>query len=296
MMDSPVPCFSILIPSWNNLEFLKLCVESIEKNSATAHQILVFVNEGTDGTLEWVKQKGLDYKYSPTNLGICFTLNALRSLVKTDYIVYVNDDMYVLPDWDVALWREISLRPDTNWFFSSTCIQPHSWPNLSVILKDYGDSVDSFQEQRLLSEYKNLPAKDWSGATPPPNIVTTEIWDMVGGYSVEFSPGMYSDPDFSAKLWLAGVRFFKGVSDSRIYHFETKSTTRIRKNMGNVQFLFKWGITSSTFRKKMMHKGDAWSVSEDNVTECLSHPFWIKFRCRFKALVYLFTKWNQNLL
>jgi glycosyltransferase involved in cell wall biosynthesis len=102
MMDSPVPCFSILIPTWNNLEFLKLCVESIEKNSATAHQILVFVNEGTDGTLEWVKQKGLDYKYSPTNLGICFTLNALRSLVKTDYIVYVNDDMYVLPDW---MWR-----------------------------------------------------------------------------------------------------------------------------------------------------------------------------------------------
>ena len=96
--------------------------------------------------------------------------------------------MYVLPDWDVALWREISLRPDTNWFFSSTCIQPHSWPNLSVILKDYGDSVDSFQEQRLLSEYKTLPAKDWSGATPPPNIVTTELWDMVGGYSVSFLP------------------------------------------------------------------------------------------------------------
>ena len=27
------PLFSILIPSWNNLAFLKLCVASIRKNS-----------------------------------------------------------------------------------------------------------------------------------------------------------------------------------------------------------------------------------------------------------------------
>jgi hypothetical protein len=34
------PLFSILIPSWNNLAFLKLCVASIRKNSTYAHEIL----------------------------------------------------------------------------------------------------------------------------------------------------------------------------------------------------------------------------------------------------------------
>ena len=59
---------------------------------------------------------------------------------------------------------------------------------------------ESFQEQQLLAEYENLPMQDWTGATWPPNVVHKDLWHLIGGYSVEFSPGMYSDPDFSMKL------------------------------------------------------------------------------------------------
>ena len=62
--------FSILIPSWNNLEFLQICVDSIHKNSTFKHQIIVHVNDGSDGTLEWVKDEGLEYTHSETNLGV----------------------------------------------------------------------------------------------------------------------------------------------------------------------------------------------------------------------------------
>lgn len=47
--------FSILIPTWNNLPFLKICVDSIRKNSTYRHQIIVHVNDGSDGTLEWAR-------------------------------------------------------------------------------------------------------------------------------------------------------------------------------------------------------------------------------------------------
>ena len=55
--------FSVLIPTWNNLPYLKLCVESIRQHSVFNHQIIIHVNEGTDGTLEWVEKEGLDYTY-----------------------------------------------------------------------------------------------------------------------------------------------------------------------------------------------------------------------------------------
>ena len=48
--------FSILIPSFNYLEYLKLCVKSIRKNSNFNHQIIIHVNEGRDGTMEYVKK------------------------------------------------------------------------------------------------------------------------------------------------------------------------------------------------------------------------------------------------
>ena len=257
MNDHKEQKFSILIPTWNNLSFLKLCIESIKKNSAFKHQIIIYVNDGSDGTLDWVKAKQLDYVHSPQNVGICFALNALRPLVKTEYILYMNDDMYVCPEWDKYLWEEIESLPDNIFFLSSTLIQPRPFYCKSVIAPaNYGESVESFDEERLLKEYHTLPHTDWMGATWPPNIVHRDMWDLVGGYSVELSPGMYSDPDFSAKLWLAGVRYFKGLSKSRVYHFEARSTGRIVKNNGSTQFLLKYGITSSTFIKYIWHRGE----------------------------------------
>jgi glycosyltransferase involved in cell wall biosynthesis len=80
--------FSILIPSWNNLSFLKLCVESLRKNSVYAHQIIVHVNHGSDGTLAWVQEQGLDYTHSPENIGICKALNQAYTKAESSYICY----------------------------------------------------------------------------------------------------------------------------------------------------------------------------------------------------------------
>ena len=46
--------FSIIIPTLNNLSYLKLCIESIQKNSKYNHEIIPHVNVGTDGTLEYL--------------------------------------------------------------------------------------------------------------------------------------------------------------------------------------------------------------------------------------------------
>jgi len=247
---------SILIPTWNNLEMLQLCIRSIKKNSFYKSQIIIHMNEGTDGSLEWVKEQGFDYTYSPQNIGVCWALNACRSLVRTEYIVFLNDDMYMLPDWDLELMKEIEALPNNFFFLSSTTIEPRILPHPGLLTPFYyGSTPAEFREDDLLRDYKNINGYDWSGSTWPPCIVHKDIWDLIGGYSVEFFPGLYSDPDFSMKLFQAGVRFFKGVSKSRAYHFGSKSTKRIKMNKGSKQFLNKWGITSSTFSHYYLRRG-----------------------------------------
>ena len=248
--------FSVIIPSWNNLEYLKLCVKSIQKNSHFKHQIIIHINEGVDGSLEWVKQNNFDYTFSKENIGICFPLNFARTLINTDYYVYMNDDMYACPDWDLELWKEIEKADSNLFFYSSTMIEPYKSLNNCVVAPlEFGTSVETFNEEKLLKEYKYIEKKDWSGATWPPNIVHKDIWDLVGGYSVEFSPGMNSDPDFSKKLWEAGVRDFRGIGASKVYHFVSKTTGRIKKNPGRKQFLLKWGLTSATFTDVVLMRG-----------------------------------------
>jgi glycosyltransferase involved in cell wall biosynthesis len=254
--------FSVLIPTWNNLEFLKICISSILKNSYFKVQIIVIVNEGTDGTTEWIKsQEEIDYVHSKKNIGICYGLNIARSLIKSEYIVYVNDDMYVLPDWDLELHKEIEILGSKNFMLSGTMIEPTETGNSCVIVKDYGQSALNFKEELLLKEYKGLFRDDWSGSMLPPHIVHIDLWDLVGGMSIEFSPGILSDSDLSRKLFEAGVRLFKGKGSSLVYHFGSKSTNRVKQNRGRKAFLLKWGYTSRIFTEKYLKRGKTFSGS-----------------------------------
>jgi len=262
--------FSIIIPTWNNLVFVKKCIESIRKNSSFKHQIIVHVNDGSDGTLEWIKQQGIDYSWSPSNAGICLPMNACRSLVKTKYIVYMNDDMYVCPLWDFNLNEEIKLISSNKFYLSSTLIEPVETGNNAVIAPcNYGKTIDSFEEDRLLKEYSTFIHADWNGASWPPSLMHVETWDLIGGFSVEFSPGMYSDPDISMKLYHAGVRVFKGVGSSRVYHFMSKSTGKVKRNNGRKQFLFKWNISSRLFYDHILKIGSPYKQLPESFDEKL---------------------------
>jgi len=216
--------FSILIPTWNNLEYLQCCLNSIQKNSRFPHQIILHVNEGSDGTREWVEQQKLDYTYTEGNAGICYAMNAAASLARTDYLVYINDDMYVAPDWDLHLWEEVERLDHIYFLLGSALIEPGGDDNPDVITcRNFGDSPENFKEAAFIEKSMELPFPDWNGAGGSAVLVHKNIWDLVGGHSVEFSPGFYSDADFSMKLWQAGVRYFKGISKSRRFHFQSKS-------------------------------------------------------------------------
>ncbi len=274
----PLAKFSIMIPSWNNLPYLQLCISSIQKNSAFAHEIIVHINEGTDGTLEWIKaQPYISYSYSRENVGVCYALNSCRSLAGTDYLVYLNDDMYVCPDWDIPFAEEIEKLTHNYFFFSATAIENKAQSSCSIE-KNYGGNLTDFDETALLSDFRNLPMSNWQGATWPPNIVHKDVWDLVGGYSIEFSPGMYSDPDFSLKLWKLGVRLFKGLAKSRAYHFGSLSVKRIRKNDGYFTFIAKWGMTSGTFSKYYLRRGEPF----DGPLHLQPIPFLVKLKNRVK--------------
>jgi glycosyltransferase involved in cell wall biosynthesis len=252
--------FSILIPTWNNLPYLQLCVDSLRRHSTYPHQLVIHVNDGSDGTMEWVEEQRIDHTWSEGNVGICHALNAAAKLAQTPYICFFNDDMVALPGWDAALLEEIQSLDHERWFLSATMIEPtYTGNGCALSPHDFGREAKNFREADLLKAYQQWEKTDWCGSTWPPNVLPRQLWEMVGGYSVEFSPGISSDPDFSMKLWQIGVRHFKGISQSRVYHFQAKSTGKVEKNDGPRQFLRKWNTTQGTFGKYYLRRGKKWN-------------------------------------
>lgn len=239
--------FSILIPTWNNLAHLKLCVDSIRRHSHYDHEVIIHVNEGRDGTLRWVQEQGLRHTYSAQNVGVCLSVNLLAAQATRDWILYLNDDMVCCPGWDAALWaaaQSVGGRPA---LLSSLLIEPRATNNPQVVADPCGTGPENFDEARLLARYRTHLRADQDGRLSQPTLIQRKWWHAVGGYSIEFGPGMSSDDDLAMKLWVIGCRIFRQVGTSCLYHFSCHSTARVRKNRGGRTFVMKWGITQQEF-------------------------------------------------
>ena len=99
--------FSILIPTFNNLNYLKFCINSIKRNSKYNHEIIPHVNIGNDGTIKFLKQENINFTFTEYNSGICEGINKASRLAKYDYFLYAHDDFYFCPDWDRILNNEV---------------------------------------------------------------------------------------------------------------------------------------------------------------------------------------------
>jgi len=241
--------FSIIIPTLNNLKYLSFCISSLKKNSENNNEILVHVSEDIKGeTRNFLKKQNINYTFTSENVGLCTAINKVAQIATNDYLIYAHDDMYFCPNWEKPLINEIKNINHNNFYISGTMIEPNS----GHIKFNCGETIEDFNEQKLLKNINKLNIKDHQGSHFAPHCVHKEVWDRVGGFSEEFNPGIASDPDFNMKLWNIGVRIFKGLNNFKVYHFgslTTRKNKKIIKNRGDITFLKKWGITTSFFKK-----------------------------------------------
>tara|TARA_B110000977_G_scaffold46964_1_gene63854 strand:+ start:570 stop:1454 length:885 start_codon:yes stop_codon:yes gene_type:complete len=248
--------FSILIPSYNNLEYLKTCINSLKKNSKYTHQIIVHINEGTDGSLEYIKENNFEYTYSENNIGMPKALNKSSKLAKFDYILISHDDFYYCPGWDVELVNNVNFIGHNNFYLSSTMV------GAGQVEFDAGQTVDNFDETKLLNNLEKIKTIDFQGTTKCPGLIHKEVWKRVGGWSEEFSPTGGDDTDFAMKLWKINIRIFKGLGKSLVYHFGSITTRKKDKSLftylgsrGNKIFLKRWGYNINFFENFFLKSG-----------------------------------------
>jgi glycosyltransferase involved in cell wall biosynthesis len=286
--------FSIIIPTFNNLEYLKTCINSIKKNSKYNHEIIPHVNEGSDGTLAYLKNNNIDFTFTNYNSGICTGMNLAAKKAKTNYILYAHDDFYFCPKWDLVLEKEINSINHNKFYLSGTMV------NNGQIELNCGNNLETFNEKKLLNEIDSANFYDFQGSTWAPHLIHKEMWNKVGGFSEEFFPGTGSDPDLNMKLWREGVRIFKGINDFKVYHFGS-IVTRKYKNHPSIKtesgsrgakiFLLKWGITISFFKRYILNSDTKYSGEIQNPKKTKKYFLQLLF-CK---LNYLYIRYIYNI-
>ena len=245
---------SIICPTYNNLNYLKLFIKSIEDNSFYNHELIFHINDGSDGSFKYIKEKKIKYTYSTENIGLCSAVNSAFVKSTKNYILYAHDDMYFCKNWDKILEQEVKQYKNNLYYLSGTNVSYKD----GLIDYDCGNSYNNFDVNKFDYFCKNDVSKDLQGSHWAPHLIHRDLWIKISGFSEEFNPGDGSDPDLCCKLWfLEGVRLFKCLSKFKVYHFGsvTIRKNKLKKNNGTKTFLLKWGFNPRFFRKYYL-RGD----------------------------------------
>ena len=245
--------FTILIPTYNNLKYLRLFCESIKINSNFSHQLIFHINDGSDGSYDYINNNKYQFTHSKTNIGLCSSIKEASKLIKNQYVLYAHDDMYFCKNWDKFLIEEVQKQNNNLFYFSGTNISYKD----GILNFDCGNTPENFDQIKFDNFCENDNSPDLQGSHWAPHLIHRDLWTKVGGFSIEFDPGDGSDPDLCMKLWNEGVRTFKCISRFKVYHFGSVTTRKrdININNGTKKFLLKFGFNPRFFRKYYL-RGD----------------------------------------
>ena len=245
--------FTILIPTYNNLKYLRLFCESIKINSNFSHQLIFHINDGSDGSYDYINNNKYQFTHSKTNIGLCSSIKESSKLIKNEYVLYAHDDMYFCKNWDKFLIEEVQKQNNNLFYFSGTNISYKD----GILNFDCGNTPENFDQIKFDNFCEKDNSPDLQGSHWAPHLIHRDLWTKVGGFSIEFDPGDGSDPDLCMKLWNEGVRTFKCISRFKVYHFGSVTTRKrdININNGTKKFLLKFGFNPRFFRKYYL-RGD----------------------------------------
>ena len=228
------------ISTHNNIDYLKLAIKSVRKNSYYKDSPFVIHAENcNDGTDEWLKENSKKYNleyYIDKNdipLGIGGGMNFCADKVKTEFINFIHSDFYVAKNWDLELLNKFKKYPNTPMMVFSHRVQPNIFnekpgrPGTHIVPKDeFGEYHHNFNEQYFLDwceEFSNINDFEIRKGEGVSGLIRKSDWDMVGGNDPLFAPASWEDMDLFIRMQLQNTKIVL-TSKSLVYHFGARGS------------------------------------------------------------------------
>ena len=261
---------TFVIPSRNNLEFLKLAYDSIRKlgiesfdgmgYSQINHEVLILDDASTDGTSEWIKNLNdpdlITYvNKGPERIGIVGMFDKGIEMARTEIIFAFHADMVAAPNLDVHILKH--LKKGT--VVSATRVEPPLHPDgPEKMLVDFGIEVEDFDYDKFcnwtLKEYQPKHNKLVTEGIFAPWCMYKDDFLAVGGHDELFAPQSKEDSDLFNRFVLNGYKVLQ-TWEGLVYHFTSRGS-RFNKHAGGAagKNSEEWLQTTTTNMKKFIKK------------------------------------------
>jgi GT2 family glycosyltransferase len=90
---------AVVIPNWNGRELLPACLDALDRQTLAPSETIVVDNGSTDGSLEWLAERGVRVVELGRNTGFAFAANRGIEAAGADSVALVNTDVVPATDW-----------------------------------------------------------------------------------------------------------------------------------------------------------------------------------------------------
>ncbi len=216
------PFVSIIILNYDGERYLDRCLSSILRTEYPRFEVILVDNASTDESLENAEHKfGKDERLtiirSRTNRGFGPANNVGFRHTIGDYVVFLNNDTTVDPDWltDLVNVMEtdstIGLAQSLILSMDGQRIQASGW-----LISDYIVSLNSVFEGSKLDDIRFPDVFEISFAQGTSMMIRRDLVKKIGLFDPRYF-WFYDDTYLSFKTWLVGKRVVT-VSKSRVCH------------------------------------------------------------------------------
>jgi len=225
---------TFVLPSRNNLEFLKLAYKSI-RNLGTKHEVLILDDASIDGTLHWIESLKDDdlIVYSnpgPERIGIVGMFDKGIEMAKTEIIFAFHADMVAAPNLDVNILKHLT----EGTVVSATRVEPPLHPpGPEKITLPWGNEVEDYNYDKCVQYFLELESIHKNKTTEgifAPWCMYKKDYLSIGGHDEVFAPQSKEDSDLFNRFVLNGYNVIQSW-DGLVYHFTSRGS-RFNKHAG----------------------------------------------------------------
>lgn len=239
---------SFVILTYNQLEYTKVCIESIRNYcNKNTYEIIVVDNHSTDGTVEWLKmQQDIKVIYNNENKGFPKGCNqGIEIAEKDNDIMLLNNDTVLMVNSIFNL--RMALYSNKN--IGATGSVSNSVSNCQMIdekFENFDGYVEFAKQNNICNEMLYEERVKLVGFAM---LIKRNVLEKIGYLDERFTPGNFEDDDISLRIIMSGYKILLS-KDSYIHHFGSVSFKNVKGGYNelleknNKKFIDKWSFSA----------------------------------------------------
>jgi GT2 family glycosyltransferase len=241
------PVVSIITPVRNQWAYTHSCLASLVKNSGTIpFEVIIADDVSTDQTCQVGDLvENVRVVRNETNLGFLRNCNRAAKAARGKYLLFLNNDTNVQPDWLAPLVSLLEGDPSIGMTGSKLVYPDGMLQEAGGIMWDDASGWNfGWRDDPEKPEYNYVKEVDYvSGASL---MIRKEVWEKAQGFDECFAPAYFEDTDLAFRVRALGYRVvfqpqsvvvhFEGVSHGKDLNAGVKSHQEVNKG----KFLKRW--------------------------------------------------------